>query len=140
MSVLTLGTFDLFHYGHVRLLLRCRGLAGRDGRVTVALNPDEFVRSYKGRDPVVPYEARKEVLEACRYVDAVIPNSGGADSKPAIERAFPVDYIVVGSDWRHRDYHGQLGVTEEWLAERGIQIVYVPYTDSISSSLIRQAI
>jgi glycerol-3-phosphate cytidylyltransferase len=140
VRVYTGGTFDLFHIGHVRLLLRCRGLAGPDGKVIVSLNTDAFVQQYKGRPPVIPYEQRREVLEACRYVDQVVANVGGADSKPALQAAWPIDYIVVGSDWKHRDYLAQLDVTPEWLGERGIQVIYVPYTDTISSSWIRQAI
>lgn len=138
MIVYTGGTFDLFHFGHVRFLLRCRGLAG-DGRVVVSLNTDEFVESYKGRPPVIPFEQRQIVLEACRYVDEVVCNVGGADSKPVIESVFP-DIIAIGSDWQERDYHAQMGFTPEWLEERGISLVYLPYTEGVSSSAIRQAI
>jgi len=139
MIVLTLGTFDLFHYGHVRLLLRCRGLAGPSGKVIVALNPDAFVEQFKGRRPVLSYEDRKEVLEACRYVDKVVANDGGADSKPVITRVRP-DLIVVGDDWKHRDYYAQLSVTEAWLEQQDIRVIYVPYTSTISSSQIRTTV
>lgn len=127
--------FDLFHVGHVRFLARCAEL----GRVTVSLNTDDFVARYKGRHPVIPFDQRREVLESCRYVDAVVANFGGADSKPAIELVQP-NVIAIGSDWAERDYHAQMGFTPEWLAERGILLVFLPYTDSISSSLIRAAL
>jgi glycerol-3-phosphate cytidylyltransferase len=135
VNVLTIGTFDLFHYGHVRLL----DAAADFGPLTVGLNSDEFVEQFKGRRPILPYEARREVLAACRFVTRVIPNSGGADAKPCITEANPT-VIVVGSDWADRDYLGQLGVTHEWLDERGILIVYVPYTEGISASMIRAAL
>ncbi len=134
--VYTGGTFDLFHYGHVRLLHSCKNLAGVDGKVIVALNTDEFIEAYKGRPPVIPFEGRRAVLEACRYVDVVIPNTGGADSKPAILAAKP-DMIAVGSDWKDRDYYAQMGFSEAWLKERGIGLIYLPYTEGISSSAIR---
>lgn len=137
MNVLTLGTFDLFHAGHVNLLARCRMLAGKRGMVIVALNPDEFVLAFKGHLPVVGYNDRERVLSACRYVDRVIRGSG-ADSKPAIESVGP-DIIAVGSDWQTKDYYGQLDVTSEWLSDHGISIEYLPYTQHISSTRIREA-
>jgi len=79
--VYTGGTFDLFHAGHSFFLRRCSEL----GRVTVALNTDEFIEAYKGKPPVISYADRAEVLMSCRYVDSVIPNIGGTDSKPSIE-------------------------------------------------------
>lgn len=130
------GTFDLFHRGHVNLLRACREIAG-DGRVVISLNTDAFIRAYKGRAPVVSYEDRAVVVAACRYVDEVVPNVGGADSKPAIEAVRP-DIIVIGSDWKGRNYHAQMGFTDKWLSERGIQLVYVDYTQGISSSMIRE--
>lgn len=136
-TVYTGGTFDLFHTGHVNLLRRCRDLALPDGKVVVALNTDEFVEQFKGKRPVIPYEDREAVLWACRYVDCIVPNWGGADSRPSIEAIAP-DIIAVGSDWLEKDYHGQLGLTQQWLDSRGIRIVYLPRTTGISSSDIRR--
>lgn len=133
MRVLTLGTFDLFHRGHVQLLARCAALAD-GGRVIVGLNTDAFVREYKGRPSVVSFADRAAVLLACRYVDDVIAN--GRDAKPAI-LASKAQAIVVGDDWKERDYLGQLGVTQAWLDRQAIRIVYVPYTQGISSTEIR---
>jgi glycerol-3-phosphate cytidylyltransferase len=133
--VYTGGTFDLFHRGHVNLLRECYDIA-HGGQVIVSLNGDEFIKAYKGRPPVMPYEERAAVLEACRYVDKVILNVGGRDSRPAIERAKP-DIIVVGDDWQGRDYMSQLGVTKEWLESHDIKVRYVPYTKGISSTEIR---
>jgi cytidyltransferase-like protein len=138
-AVLTIGTFDLYHEGHVNLLARCRMLAGRDGTVVVALNPDEFIERYKGHAPVIPYAGRLAVLQTCRYVDRVVCNYGGSDAKPIIEVIGP-DIIAVGDDWASKDYLAQLMVTSEWLATRRIKIEYLPYTQGISSSLIRTAL
>lgn len=134
--VYTGGTFDLFHSGHVNLLKRCREVAGEWGNVVVSLNTDEFIQEYKGKPPVCSYDERKAVLEACKYVSAVVPNIGGVDSRIAIELARP-NYIVIGSDWAKKDYYSQMGFTQEWLDERGIGLVYVPYTKEISSTKIK---
>lgn len=136
--VLTLGTFDLFHAGHVNLLARCRMLAGRRGMVIVALNTDEFITEYKGRPPVISYRDRYSVVSACRHVDRVVRGTG-ADSKPVIESVGP-DIIAVGSDWESKDYNAQLGVTDGWLSEQGISVEFLPYTSGISSSQIRKAL
>ena len=132
LTVYTGGTFDLFHSGHVQFLRRCADL----GRVVVSLNTDEFVKSHKPYPPICNYRERSEVLMACRYVTRVIPNVGGADSRPAIEHVSP-DLIVVGSDWARRDYHKQMGFDQDWLDEHGIGLVYIPYTEGISSTAIK---
>jgi glycerol-3-phosphate cytidylyltransferase len=141
--VYTGGTFDLIHPGHIHLLSRCYEIAHENqmlpGEVVVALNTDEFVESYKGHRPVMPYEDRAAVLRAIWCVDRVIPNTGGADSKPAIESINP-DVIVIGEDWLTRDYHAQMGFNQEWLDERGIHIEYVPLLAGRSSTRLRDTI
>jgi glycerol-3-phosphate cytidylyltransferase len=127
------GTFDLFHYGHVNFLRSCKRLADF---VVVSLNTDEFVERYKGKRPLITYEGRKAVLMSCRFVDMVIPNEQGEDSKPSIENAKP-DIIAVGDDWARKDYYKQMNFTQEWLDEKGITLVYIPYTKEISSTMIK---
>lgn len=132
LKVYTGGTFDLLHSGHVAFLKRCAEL----GSVTVSLNTDEFIAEYKGKPPVMTYQERRDVLLGCRHVDAVIPNYGGTDSRLSIEAVNP-NIIVVGSDWARRDYYAQMGFTQDWLDERGIALMYVPYTAGISSTDIK---
>ena len=132
LTVYTGGTFDLFHRGHVNFLQRCKEI----GEVTVALNTDEFIWEYKNKMPIMTYTEREEVLMACRYVDRVIPNFGGANSKPSIELIQP-DIIVIGSDWARRDYYAQMQFDQDWLDERGIALCYIPYTDGISSTKVK---
>lgn len=134
--VYTGGTFDLFHSGHVNLLKRCREVAGSDGIVVVSLNTDDFIEKYKGKPPICSEEERKAVLESCIYVDKVVMNVGGEDSKIAIELASP-NYIVIGSDWAKKDYYKQMQFDQDWLDERGIGLVYVPYTRTISTTQIK---
>lgn len=132
LTVYTGGTFDLYHAGHANFLARCAEL----GRVVVSLNTDEFIEAYKGKAPVISYAEREAVLLSCRSVSEVIPNFGGTDSKPAIEITSP-DIIAIGSDWARRDYYAQMGFTQEWLDDRGISLIYIPYTAGISSTAIK---
>lgn len=140
MRVLTLGTFDLFHTGHVNLLRRCRWMAGESGTVLVGLNTDSFVERYKGAPPVIAYADRYRVLMACRYVDGVVPNEQPDGSIRDVIGATEPDVIVVGSDWQDRDYHAQIGMTADELAARGIRVAYAPYTPDISTSAIKAAL
>jgi cytidyltransferase-like protein len=142
--VYTGGSFSIPHPGHINFLRQCWKIAGNSlsenifhHRVVVALNTDEFIEEYKGEKPLFSYKERYTLLKACRYVWDVIPNIGGADSKPAIEDVEP-DFIVVGSDWAKKDYYAQMGFTQKWLDERNITLVYVPYTEGISSTMLKE--
>jgi len=136
LKVYTGGSFDLYHSGHARFLERCRTLAGSDGEVIVSLNTDEFIKAYKGKGLVMNYEERKSVLLSCRYVDDVVPNLGGSDSRLAIDLVRP-DLVVIGSDWARKDYYSQMGFDQDWLDQRGIGLAYIPYTQGISSTDIK---
>ena len=137
LNVYSGGTFDVVHRGHLDLLKWCRLIAG-SGKVTIALNTDEFVEQYKGKRPTIPYEDRKEMLEAfSSLVDEVVANEGGSDSKPAILKVKP-DVIVIGSDWLIKDYCKQMNFTPEWLEEQRIALLYIPRHLPISSTKIKE--
>jgi glycerol-3-phosphate cytidylyltransferase len=137
LKVYTGGTFDLFHSGHVNFLKRCQQISGVDGQVVVALNTDEFIYEYKKKKPVLTFDQRKDVLESCRFVNQVIPNVGGSDSKKTIEMVESVDVIAIGSDWARKDYYAQMEFDQDWLDEKNISLIYIPYTKGISSTLIK---
>lgn len=137
--VYTGATFDLIHNGHIRFLKACRRVAGDDGVVVVSLNTDAFIQAYKGKSPIMSFDERKEILLGCKYVDRVIANHGGADSKPAIESVMP-DFIVIGDDWAKKDYYKQMQFTQAWLDDLEIQLVYVPYTQGISTTELKSRI
>lgn len=137
--VYTGGTFDLFHAGHVKFLKQCKKIAGQDGRVVVSLNTDEFIQAYKGKAPVMSFAERKTVLMSCRYVDSVVENIGGADSKPAILNVLP-DFVVIGDDWAKKDYYAQMQFTQDWLDELKIVLCYVPYTAGVSTTELKKRI
>lgn len=135
LTVYTGGTFDLIHSGHVNFLRQCAEI----GQVTVALNTDQFIRAYKGKPPIMTYNERKAVLSELRCVQEVIANEGGADSTQAIEAVDP-NVIAIGSDWARRDYYKQMGFTQDWLDERGIGLLYIPYTQGISTTELKRRI
>jgi glycerol-3-phosphate cytidylyltransferase len=130
------GTFDLFHNGHVNFLRQCKEIGDY---VTVSLNTDDFIFRYKGKYPIMDYRSREEILLSCKYVDEVIPNENGEDSKPTILSVKP-NFIVVGSDWAKKDYYKQMNFTQNWLDENKIILIYIPYTEKISTTLIKEKI
>ncbi len=133
-TVYVIGVFDLFHRGHVELLRRARELGNR---LIVAINGDEMVGTYKRR-PIVSERDRLAVVEACRYVDEAFL-IGTYDNKPIIEK-YNVSAIVHGDDWDRSSYLKQIRVTEEYLAERGIEMVFLKATEGITTTGIIQRI
>lgn len=125
------GTFDLFHAGHVALFARLKRLGYH---TVVAVNTDDFAERYK-RKPILTLAERVTMLKACRYVDEVLINQCGEDSRPVIEKVAP-NVIVHGADWPVDDLVRQLGLTWEWLEERNIPFLVVPYTKGVSSTEI----
>lgn len=124
------GTFDLPHAGHVALFRA----AAEHGPVTVSLNTDEFAARYKRR-PILSLQERIAVIREFRTVHRVIVNTGNEDSRRAILQS-GCDLIAHGDDWTGIKYLDQLGVTQAWLDEHGLRIVYLPYTGGISTSEI----
>jgi cytidyltransferase-like protein len=135
--ILTIGTFDLVHKGHLELLRACRDMAGEDGQVVVAVNDDDFVARFKGHPTIVPMADRMELVGAIRYVDAVCRNTGAEFADRVIAEVLP-DILAVGDDWAPpADYLGQLHVSQRWLDDHGVRIVYVPRTTGESSTRLR---
>lgn len=132
-TLYTGGTFDLFHFGHVEFLKQCKMIADK---VVVSLNTDQFISEYKS-SPIMSYSERKKSLLYCPYVDEVIQNSCGADSKPTILLVKP-QIIAIGDDWAHKDYFQQMQFTKQWLDENEIVLVYIPYCKDISTSELKR--
>lgn len=128
----TTGVFDMFHIGHLRLLQRAKAECDQ---LIVGITTDELAREVKGNTPIVPFNERREIVSALRCVDLTVPQSS-MDKLRAWE-SLRFDRMFVGSDWRG---------TERWNAlERdfsavGVEIVYFPYTDSTSSTRLREAL
>lgn len=122
--VITYGTFDLLHYGHINLLQRAKQLGDY---LIVALSTDEFNLDQKQKKCYFTYEQRKELLEAIRYVDLVIPEINW-DQKVSDMHEYHVDVFVMGDDWKGKF---------DYLADGGVEVVYLPRTPEISTSQIK---
>lgn len=140
MRVITLGTFDLCHVGHIRLLKRCRQFAGKDGCVSVGLNTDEFIFKYKHLRPVMNYTERYNTLMELPFVDQVVKNdqADGSAKRPILDTGSSL--IVIGTDWGRKDYLKQTGLTWEWIEKHELCLVYVTYTPNISTTIIKERI
>ena len=135
LNIITLGTFDLLHIGHINLLKKCRELSS-GGKIVVGLNSDKFITKYKGRPPVMTYNERKDIILSLGLVDNVIKNSQiSGNAKKVILGS---DLIVIGSDWGRKDYLKQLGINWDWLDKHGIGVCYVNYTQGISTTEIKK--
>ncbi|KQQ57116.1 glycerol-3-phosphate cytidylyltransferase [Pseudomonas sp. Leaf127] len=122
-TVLTYGTFDVLHAGHVRLLARAKALGDR---LIVGLSTDDF-NTLKHKSSLLDFNNRRIVLEAMRYVDLVFPE-GNWDQKLADVRRYHVNVFVMGDDWEGKfDF-----------LKSECEVVYLPRTENISSTLIRQ--
>lgn len=132
MIVLTIGTFDLLHRGHLRLLRRACGL----GDLTVGVNSDDFAASFKAR-PIQTERERMLTISELPFASDVALNEDGG--RTLIRRVQP-DVLVVGSDWATRDYFKQIEMTLAELETIGCGLCYLPYTPGVSTSDLRRRI
>jgi cytidyltransferase-like protein len=139
MKLLTIGTFDLLHPGHLALFERMCEFGGWDSQVMVGVNTDDFILRYKGRYPVMNLVERLEMLRSCRWVDEVLINKWNEDCRPLIAEVAP-DFLVVGSDWVDRDYLKQTKISREFLEKHNVGLLFLPYTASISTSELRRRV
>lgn len=130
------GTFDLLHPGHVRFF---RWAHETFGSLVVALNRDEFVTRYKTA-PAQTYAERFEMVSSCRYVDYVVCNTGDEDSKPAILAAPRPTHIVNGSDWTRERLMKQMGLTQSFLHQCGLEISLCPLPRQFSTTELKKRI
>lgn len=121
-KVITYGTFDLFHYGHLKILERAKQLGDY---LIVAVSTDEF-NKVKGKKCVYPYEHRAEIVKAIKYVDEVIPETEWEQKRQDVI-THQVDIFVMGSDWQ-----GRFDELEELC-----EVIYLPRTPDISSTDIK---
>ena len=124
----TCGVFDLFHVGHVNLL---RNAKARCDVLIAAVTVDELV-AYKGKQAVIPFEDRIQVVRACKYVDSAVPQR--SIDKVEAWHKLKFDILFVGDDWygnpKWKDFEARL-------AEQGVVVVYIPYTEHVSSTKLR---
>jgi choline-phosphate cytidylyltransferase/glycerol-3-phosphate cytidylyltransferase len=127
----TSGVYDLFHVGHVNILRNAKAMCDK---LIVGVTVDELVM-YKGKRSVIPYSERIEVVRSCKYVDVAIPQNNM--DKVAAAKKNHASYLFVGDDWYNSDKWIQY---EKELAEVGCKVVYFPYTQGTSSTLINNTL
>lgn len=123
--VITYGTFDLLHYGHINLLRRAKQYGDY---LIVALSTDDFNWNQKGKRCYFSFDKRKALLEAIRYVDLVIPEESW-DQKVTDVREYHIDTFVMGDDWK-----GEF----DFLKDEGVDVVYLPRTPEVSTTQIKR--
>lgn len=123
--VITYGTFDLLHYGHINLLRRARELGDY---LVVVVSTDEFNWNEKGKKCYFSYEQRKAMVEAIRFVDLVIPETNWEQKRTDVHD-YDIDVFVMGDDWEGKF---------DFLKEEGVEVVYLPRTPEISTTQIKR--
>lgn len=127
----TTGVYDLFHIGHLNLLRRAKEQCDY---LIVGVSTDDLVE-YKGKRSVIPYEERKAIVEAIKYVDEVVEQAD-MDKLAAWQRHH-FDVMFVGDDWKGTDKWNKI---EEQMRSVGVDVVYFPYTKKTSSTLLNQTL
>jgi len=124
-TVLTYGTFDLFHIGHLNILKR---LKEQGDRLIVGVSTDEF-NAIKGKKPVVPFEQRIEIVKAIKYVDEAIPEETWAQKRQDIAK-YGVSVFGIGEDWR--------GKFDD--LDNEVEVIYLPRTSGISTTEMKRVL
>lgn len=122
--ILTYGTFDLLHFGHIEILRRAKALGDY---LVVAVSTDEF-NAIKNKKAYHNYATRKKMLEAVRYVDLVIPEKDWGQKRDDVKK-YEIDTVVMGSDWEGNENFEKL--------KDLCEVVYLPRTDNISTTKIK---
>lgn len=125
-KVITYGTFDLLHYGHINLLRRARELGDY---LVVVLSTDEFNWNAKHKKCYFPYEKRKMMLEAIRYVDLVVPEENWEQKCNDVAK-YGIDVFVMGDDWAGKF---------DFLKDQ-CEVVYLPRTPEVSTTQIKESL
>ena len=123
--IITYGSFDLPHYGHINLLKRAKELGDY---LIVCLSTDEFNEKEKHKKAYFSYDKRKMLLEAIRYVDLVIPEESW-EQKVTDMHEYHIDVFVQGDDWKGKF---------DYLKKEGVEVVYLPRTPEISTTQIKK--
>ena len=126
----TTGVFDLFHIGHLNILRRARE---KCDKLIVGVTTDELLKIYKNKSPIIPFEERISIVKSIKYVDEVVPQEN-------MDKLSHWDYlkfniVFVGDDWQNTDKWNKI---ESDFNKIGVKVVYFPYTEGTSSTLINE--
>lgn len=127
------GTFDLFHIGHLNLIKNAKKYCDY---LIVAVNSDELVHDYKKHYPTIPFNERLEIVNNIKMVDKVVK----ADDRDKIKayNKYKFDYLIMGDDWKGTNFYNI--VEKEINDETNAKIIYLPYTNTTSTTIIKQNI
>lgn len=128
----TQGTYDLFHVGHLNLLMHAKEQCDY---LIVGVNTDRLVKEYKNKDVVISEQDRARIVGAIKYVDKVVLTN--TLDKKAVAKKIKFDAIFIGDDWKNNERWLK---TQEEMKKIGIDVVFLPHTDGISSTMIRETI
>lgn len=128
----TVGTYDLFHVGHLNLFRNAREYCDY---LVVGVHSDEWVYQCKKRNTIIPYEERADIIRELRCVDEVVKNEGLSKLK-AWEK-YHFDVAFIGDDWKGTEVWNKI---EKELNQVGVDVIYIPYTSGISTTDIRAKI
>lgn len=124
----TTGVYDMFHIGHLNILKRAKEQCEY---LIVGVSTDELVQTYKHKIPTIPFESRVAIVEAIRYVDKVVPQT--SMDKAAAWKDLKFDAVFHGDDWKGSAMYNTV---EEELAKLGVDMVFLPHTNGISSTIL----
>lgn len=124
----TAGVFDLFHIGHLNILRKAKDQCEY---LIVAVSTDGLVQSYKNKTPIIPFDERKAIVEALKYVDEVVPQIDR--DKIAAYNKYKFDVMFVGDDWKGSNVFEEV---EAFMRKHGACVEYFPYTEHVSSTLL----
>ena len=128
----TTGTYDMFHIGHLNILRNSKQLCDK---LVVGVSTDELVLSYKGHLPIIPFNERIEIIKAISYVDLAIPQKNMNKLDACLKLNSKL--LIIGDDWYKTN---KWNLYEKEMVNFGIKVIYLPYTDGISSTLIKKRI
>ncbi len=128
----TTGVFDLFHVGHLNIIKRAKENCDH---LIVGVSTDELVQEYKKRRPIIRFEERIEIVRSIKYVDEVIAQE--SIDKFSVWEKYHFDILFHGDDWKSTDLYNEI---EAKLKKKGVEIVYFPRTEGVSTTDIKKYI
>lgn len=128
----TSGVYDMFHIGHLNVLKNAKSLCDY---LIVGVSTDDVVIKNKRKNPIIPFEDRMEIVSAIKYVDEVVPQTDySVENKIITAQNLNINIMFVGDDWKGTEKWNRI---ENKLNNIGVKVIYLPHTDGISSSMLR---
>lgn len=131
----TAGVYDMFHIGHLNVLRNAKALCNE---LIVGVSTDEVVEKNKNKKTIIPFDERIKIIEAIKYVDKAVPQATySIEGKIESAKENKIDVMFVGDDWKGTEKWNKI---EEELKKINVDVVYLPHTDGISSTMLREKI